>query len=68
MASGASTASPVEQLGQALSLFDLHEQGLAPSGCQRQRESRGHRRLTCTALTGDDVEPHTLPVAHVDRA
>ena len=58
----------VEQLRQALSFFDLHEQGLAPFGRQRQRESRGHRRLPRTALSGDDVEPHTLPVAHVDRA
>ncbi len=52
----------IEDLGDALAPLDLDQQDLPPARGEGERERRGHRRLPGAALTGDDVQPHALPV------
>jgi len=52
----------VEQLGDALTALHLHEQYPPASGCESQGQRGRHRGLAGTALAGDHVQPHALPV------
>lgn len=47
----------LEELGDALPSLDLHEEGALSLGREGEREGRGHRGLTGTALAADDLEP-----------
>jgi hypothetical protein len=46
-----------EELRDALAALDLDEKRALPLGGEGQREGRGHRGLTGTALATDDLEP-----------
>ncbi len=52
----------VEQLGDALTALDLHEQHLPAIGGEGQGQRAGHGGLARAALAGDHVQPYAVPV------
>ena len=52
----------VKDLGDPLPSLDLDEQDPLPARGEREGQRGGDRRLARSALAGDDVQPHALPV------